>query len=392
MSILLNSNITTKLSEKAKELMEPFYGESIDLKSLTKQNQKALKAYKESIDKIYRTIEAKDEESVILTSSVNEATSYIFTSIYLKYILTGRKNAVVISARASIAELKLARFLESQGCRVYRIPVTVDGTVDVTLLKEYINTKTALVSIPMVDEESGVIQPIEEISEACKIYDVPLYCDASQAIGRIPVSVGRIPVSFLSFGGATIHGPKQIAGLYISNDAPELVPLIPGLDSEQAGLREEPKEIANVIGFAQALEEAVDALDFDMEDIRELRDDLEQELLQIDGAYSLAPWALRVPNMVVMAFENVHASMLLSELANKDIVVSSFATFNGRNFERTSLVEIANLDSSLTHCIVTFSLNIHNTEEEIKEASKIIKETVAKIRAEFSGNICKEQK
>jgi len=119
MSILLNSNITTKLSKQAKEAMEPFYGEAIDLTILSKKNQKALKAYKESVDKIYQTIGAKDEESIILTSCVEEATSQIFMSMYLKYILTGRKNSVVISARATIAELKLARFLESQGCRVY---------------------------------------------------------------------------------------------------------------------------------------------------------------------------------------------------------------------------------------------------------------------------------
>ena len=390
MSILLNSNITTQLSKNAIEAMEPYYGKAIDLKSLSKFNQKALKAYKEAMDKIYVSVGAKDENSIILTSSVSEATSQIFMSMYLKYILTGRKNSIIISARAPIAELKLARFLESQGCRVYRIPVTIDGTLDVELLKEYINSKTALVSVPLVDEESGVIQPIEEISVACSLADVPLYCDASCAIGRIPIDVERNVVSYLSFGGATIHGPKDIAALYIKKDAPELLDLIPGADSEQGGLRAEPKEVSNVIGFAKALEEAIDALDFDIEDVRELRDELEQELLQMNDSYSLAPWALRVPNVAIMAFGGVHASMLLSELASKDIIAYSFATFANRNFERTSIIDIANLDSNLRHCVVGFSLSIYNTQEEIKEAAKAVKEAVAKIRAEFSGDICEE--
>ena len=392
MSILLNSNITTQLGNNIKEAMEPYYGEAIDLKNLTKSNQKALKAYKDSIDKIYRSVDAKDEDTIVLTSSASEATSQVFMSMYLQYILTGRKNSIIISARASIEELKLAQFLESQGCRVYRIPATVDGTIDVELLKEYLNSKTALVSVPLVDEESGVIQPIEEISVACSMHDIPLYCNAAHAIGKIPVSVQRNPMAYLSFEGSTIAGPKDIAALYISEKAPELMPLINGADSEQAGLRAMPKDIANVIGFAAALESAIDALDFDMEDVRELRDELEQGLLQMDDAYSLAPWALRVPNVCIMAFAGVHASVLLDKLAQKDIVAYSYATFNNRNFERTSIIDIASLDSSLTHCVVGFSLNINNTEEEIKTAIEAVKEAVAQIRAEVSGTVCKESK
>ena len=392
MSILLNSNITTELNNNVKEAMEPFYGEAIDLKNLAKANQKALKAYKEAIDKIYRAVDAKDEDSIILTSSASEATSQIFMSMYLQYILTGRKNSIIISARASIEELKLAQFLESQGCRVYRIPATVDGTIDVELLKEYLNSKTALVSVPLVDEESGVIQPIEEISVACSMHDIPLYCNAKHAIGKIAVSVQRNPVAYMSFEGSTIGGPKDIGALYINEKAPELMSLIYGANSEQAGLRAMPKEIANVIGFATALEVAIDALDFDMEDVRELRDELEQELLLMNDSYSLAPWALRVPNVCIMAFANVHASMLLDRLAQKDIVAYSFATFNNRNFERTSIIDIASLESSLKHCVVGFSLNINNTEEEIKTTVNAVKEAVAQIRSEISGGICEEAK
>ncbi len=392
MSILLNSNITTKLSPKVKEAIEPFFGEAIDLYSLTKENQKALKAYKEAMDKIYVSIKADDEDDIILTSSVSEATSQVFLTMYLQYILTGRKNSIIISQRAPIEELKLARFLESQGCRVYRIPPTPDGTVDVDMLKDYLNNKTALVSIPLVDDESGVIQPLEEISVACNLHGVPLYSNALNAIGRIPVDVQRVPVSYLSFGGSTIHGPKDIAALYIKKDAPKLLPLVYGLDSNQGGLREDIKEVSSVIGFGKALEEAIDALDFDVEDVRDLRDELEQELLQMDGSYSLAPWALRVPNIAIFAFEGVHASMLLSELAKEDIVAYSYAKFSSRNFERVSLVDIANLDSSLRHTVVGFSLNIYNTKEEIEKTIQVVKEAVAKIRKEYSPTICKESK
>ena len=272
MAILLNSNIVTDTSKSVLEAMEPYANRGIDLNITTKENQNALKAYKEAIDKIYRSINAKDEDSIILTSSTNEATSQLFLSIYLKYILTGRKNSLILSQRASIDEVKAARFLESQGCRVHKIPVTIDGTIDVEILKEYVGSKTALVSIPLVDDESGVIQPIEEIATICSEVGAPLYVNAKDGMGRIPIDVQRDEVSFLSFSSNNIEGPKDISALYINSKAIEIMPIVFGSDSEQGGLRERPKDVAKVVGFGKAVEEAVDALDFEIEDIRELRD------------------------------------------------------------------------------------------------------------------------
>jgi len=381
MAILLNSNIITETSKSVVEAMEPYINKAIDLNITTKENQKALKAYKEAIDKIYRSINAKDEDNIILTSSVNEATSQLFLSVYLKYILTGRKNSIIISQRASIDEIKVARFLESQGCRVHKIPVTIDGTLDVALLKEYVNSKTALVSVPLVDEESGVIQPIEEISEICKVVDAPLYVNAKDAFGRIPIDLQRDEVSYLSFSSDNIDGPKDISALYINSKALEIMPIVFGGDSEQGGFRTAIKDIAKVVGFGKATEEAVDALDFEIEDIRELRDDFEQELLKCEGVYSLAPWALRVPTVSIMAFEGVHASILLDRLAQKNISAYSYVTFNNRNFQRVTLVEIANLSSSLKHCVVGFSLGSQTTKEDLDTTLEAIKEAVKEIRA-----------
>jgi len=210
-------------------------------------------------------------------------------------------------------------------------------------------------------------------------------------MGKIPVDVMREKVSYLSFEGSTIHAPK-IGALYINKDAPALLPTVFGNSLEQAGIRAQIKDIAGAIAFGKAVEDAIDALDYDMEDVRELRDELEQELLKIEGSYSLAPWALRVPNVSIMAFEGVHASALLDELANKDICAYSFATLSNGNFERPSAVEVANLDASLKHCAVGFALNIYNSEDDIKKAIEAIKESVANIRENFSQDICKESK
>ncbi len=390
MAILLNSNITTNTSKSVQDVMQPYINQAIDFNVKSKSNQKALKAYKEAIDKIYRSINAKDEDSIILNSSTNEGVTQVFLSVYLKYILTGQKNSIILSQRASIDELKAAQFLESQGCRVHRVPVTIDGTIDLDILKEYVNSKTALVSMPLVDDESGVIQPLEEISNICSLVDAPLLVNAKDAIGRIPVDIERSKVSFLTFCSNNIEGPKDIAALYIANDAIELVPTAFGLDSEQGGLRVGIKDIAKVIGFAKALEEATDALDFEIEDIRELRDELEEKILQIDGVYSLAPWALRVPTVSIFAFEGVHASMLMDYLAQKDIAAYSFATFSNRNFQRVSLTKIANLDDSLRHCVVGFSLSIHTSKEDIEQTVEAIKSGVKEIR-EISAK-CKETK
>ena len=390
MEILLNSNITTKVTQNVQEAMKPFANEAIDLLSTSKSNQKALKAYKDAIDKIYLSIGAADDDTIILNSGANEATSQIFLSIYMQYILTGRKNSFIISQRAPIEELRVAKFLESQGCRVYQIPPTADGTVDIELLKDYVNDKTALVSIPLVDDESGVIQPLEEISNICNLHNVALYSNAKWAMGRIGVDVQRLPVSFLSFDGSTIGAPKDIGALYINQNSPiTLSPTIYGHPNFQMGLRDEIKSIANIVGFAKALEDSVDALDFDIEDVRELRDWFEEEMLKIDGVTSLAPWALRVPNVSIFAIEGVHASMLLDRLAQEDIIAYSFVTISRGNLQRTPLTQIANLDESLKYCVVGFSLHNENTKDELQKTLDVTKTAIEEIRKISS---CKEIK
>ncbi len=386
MAILLNSNITTSTLQSAIDAMEPFRDKAIDLYSKDRENQKALKAYKAAMDRIYASIHAKDEDSILLTSGNNEIISQLFLSFYLHYILTGRKNAIIIFERSSLPEIRAAKFLESQGCRIYRVPATIDGTIDLEALKSYINSKTALLSLPLVDDESGVVQPLEEVSQICALHGVPLYANARDAMGRIPIDVQRERVDYLSFEGSNIGGPKDIGALYIAKDAPELIPTLFGSESEQAGLRADIKDTANIIGFSKALESAVDSLDFEVEDIRDLRDDLEEGLLKITDSYSLAPWALRVPTVVIMAFAGVHGAMLLDALADKKILAYSFSSYLKGNFERKSLVEIANLGSSLTHCTIGFSLSLGNTKEEIEEAIEIITTTVEEIR---SNSACK---
>ncbi len=380
MAILLNSNITTPTMQNVIDAMEPWRDKAIDLYNKARSNQKALQTYHGAIEKIYASIHAKDEDTILLNSGNNEAISQLYFTIYIHYILTGRKNAIVAFDRCSMSEQRTLKLLESQGCRVHRVPPTIDGTIDLEILKEYVNTKTALVSLPLVDEESGVIQPLEEVSQICALHGAPLYVNAKDAMGRIPIDTQRERVDFLSFEGANIGGPKDIGALYIAKDAPELLPLIFGHQSEQAGLRANLQDVAKVIGFAKALESVVDALDFEIEDTRDLRDKLEEELLKIPQSYSLAPWALRVPTVAIMAFQGVHGGMLVDLLAKRDIIAYSYASYPRTNFERTPLTELAKLDESLKHCTVGFSLWSHNSEEEIEEAIKIINETVAEVR------------
>ena len=389
MSILVNSNITTPTKEAVLEQIKEWEGKGIDLFSKSKDAQKLLDKYTKAIDSIYSGLKAQSKDTIIFTSSASEATSQIFYSFYLQYIITGRKNAIIIFERAPIEEIKLSRILESQGCRIHRIPATVDGTFDLEIFKEYINSKTAFVSVPMVDDESGVIQPIEEIGNICQLYGVDFYCNASWAAGRVGIDLSRLPLSYMSIDAELIEGPKDTALLYINKDATKLMPLIHGFDSEQGSLRKMIDPL-KVIAFAKALEMAVDFIEFDIEDIRELRDELEQGLLDIEGSFSLAPWALRVPTVAIMAFEGVHGGMLLDFLAKKEIIAYSYATLSRGHFERKSLIEIASLKEDLKYTTIGFSLNSFNTQEEIKQIITTTKELVEDIRNNISKGVCKE--
>jgi len=382
MPIYLDNNRLTQPDEQVVEAMKPFLGANFhDPYAPYTQANLSRRAFGDAMEKLYAGIHARKEDTIVITSGDAESNNWLFNYVYTRQILTGQRSSIIISERESPSVAAAAAFLESQGVKVFRLSVNSDGVIDPQDLLDYITPRTALVSISMVDDESGAIQPIEELAQICEQYEVPFHTDATQAIGKIPVDTQRAKIDFMTFSAHTFHGPAGVGGLYIREGA-QIEPMLMGGIAEMGGLRAGIPNLPGIIGMAKAMEIAIDALDYDIEDVREIRDALEEKIRQIPDVHIITPWSLRVPNTITFAVKGVSAASLLLELNRSAIAASSATLYPQGNWIRKPLIDAVGADPKLRHTVVTLALSRMNTAEEMDEVYTILEESIVLLRDE----------
>ena len=363
MKVYLDNNRASLLDTQVLEAMQPIYTEHYaNPSALHSPAITARVPILEAYEKIRSSIHAKPEEEIISGSSADALHCRLLIATYLGTIITGQKNQIILSANESEAVLETAAYIASQGCRVTLLPLDSNGIVDLSLLKQVITPKTALVSLTMVDSQTGAIMPIDEASQICAEYEVPLHSDATHAIGKLPVDMQMLGLDYLTLSTETMHGPGSTAVLVIKEG--KILPnlLLP------------PSNRADFVGLGKALELAVDAQAFEMEDVRELRDTLEEAIREIPQSLIVTPWALRTPHTVMVGFKGVQSEALVWELNRHGISVS---TEKGH-----TLIAGIGQDRNYAHTLVSFALSRYTTEEEIDYTIKKLKEAVNLIREE----------
>jgi len=371
MNAYLDNNSRTMTDPQVLELATPFFTDSYANPKAMHSHAKDVRVpYRLAMEKIYASIHARPNDHIAITSGGDESNTRLFTNIYLNDILTGQKNHIIISERESSAIMKVIEHISAQGGRITVLPINNNGVIDTELLKNIITPKTALVSISMVDRETGAIMPIDEITEACKENDVPLHIDATHAVGKAHIDVQMLDVDYLTLSAETIHSLPGIGILYIKED------------KETTGLLSDSKNTAGIIALGKALEQAIDAEAFEMEDARELRDRLEESINSIDDSIIIVPWAYRAPHCIMAGFKDVDSQMLLWELDKYGI---SAYTEDGR-----TLVESMGIDGIYKHTLVGFALSRYTTSDEIDYTIDKLKKSIKKIRANIAYTIKEE--
>ena len=373
MKVYLDNNRATKTDEQVIGAMEPFlqseYGDPMASHGQSIEMRQGLKL---SLEKIAASLHARSEDEFCFSSSNDESNYKLFMAIYLSKVITGQKNHIIISERESKTIQEATMFFASQGCKVTVISVDENGLIDLGMLKDSISPKCALVSISMVDRQDGAIMPMDEISSICKEHGVALHSDASYAMGKVPIDVQMIDIDYLTIGSHAIHGPAGTSLMYVKNGGM--------LD----GLRQPVKNGANVIGMAKALELSSDAIAFEMEDVRELRDELEEHVREIDGHLIVVPWANRSANVLVAGFADVHAQLLAWHLNKSEIYVDTQ--------EHVELAESLKVDAKYKHTLLTFALSRYTTKDEIEYIKKKLSEAIKEIRQFVTYTMPKDKK
>ncbi|NOR55690.1 MAG: cysteine desulfurase, NifS family [Sulfurovum sp.] len=379
MTVYLDNNATTIVDPQVFTAMEPYfvqkYGNPNSLHAFASETHPAIK---QGMERIYAGINANREDSVVITSCATESNNWVLKSVYFEYVLTGKKNHIMVSEVEHPSVIATAKWIESMGCKVTYLPINNEGIVDVQAVRDNITDKTALVSVMWANNETGAIFPVEEIGDICEEHDVLFHTDAVQAIGKFPVDVQSFNVDYLTFSAHKFHGPKGVGALYVKKGK-ELMPLLHG-GAQMGGYRSGTLNVPGIVGMGAAMEAAVEALDFEMTNIREMRDNFEDELLKIDDTFVVTPRAKRTPNTILISFRGIEGESMLWDLNHGGIGASTGSACASEDLEANSVMEAIGAAEDLAHTAIRFSLSRYTTQEELDHTLAVVKKAVARLR------------
>ncbi|NQX98744.1 MAG: cysteine desulfurase, NifS family [Flavobacteriales bacterium] len=382
MEVYLDNNATTMVDPLVFDEMKPFltdiYGNP---NSLHRFGSGTHPKMIEALDYLYEGINAHDDDDILITGNATEANNTVIKGIWIDKILNGNKNHIITSEVEHPAITATLKFLESQGVSVTYLPVNDEGILEASIVRKYIKEETALVTIMWANNETGKIFPIEEIGEICKEFNVPFHTDATQAIGKIPVDVQKCNVSYLSISAHKFHGPKGVGALYVKKGF-ELTPLMHG-GEQMGGYRAGTVDVASMVGMGLAMKLATspEAIAYEQDFVKGLRDKLENAILEIPETIVIGGKSNRTPNTSLISIRGVEGESMLWDLNQKGIGASTGSACASEDLEANPVMNAFGSDSELAHNGIRLSLSRFNTVEEIDYAIEAIQAAVTRLRA-----------
>ncbi|HOJ19713.1 MAG TPA: cysteine desulfurase family protein [Ignavibacteriaceae bacterium] len=363
--IYLDNASTTQVDPRVVETMIPYFLEKYANSSSNHLFGTSINNdVKVSRNKIAEIINSENNE-VIFTSGATEAINLSIKGVASNYSNKG-KHIVTVQTEHS-AVLDVCKYLETNGgYDITYLPVDEHGIINLDQLKHALRQDTILVSVMYVNNETGVIQPIKEISEITHNNNSIFMTDATQAFGKIPIDVNDLGVDLMSFSGHKIYGPKGIGVLYCRNRGKNKVkihPLIHGGGHER-GLRSGTSNVPGIIGLSKAAEIAVQEIEIDKERINRLRDILENELLKIDNSFINGHKEKRIYNITNICFRGVDADAVITGL--KNIAVSNGSACTSTSLTPSHVLKALGKSDDDAYSSIRFSLGKFNNETEIK--------------------------
>ena len=368
---------TTPVHEAARKAMlhclEEDYGNPSSLHSV---GQRAREILDQARADVAQCLNA-DPAEITFTGGGSEADNQALLTGALLGAKKGKKH-LITTAFEHHAVLHTMKALEKQGFTVTYLDVHADGVVRLSDVAAAITDDTALVSVMMVNNEIGTIQPIAEIAKLCQDKGVLFHTDAVQAVGHIPVDVKALGVDMLSLAAHKFHGPKGVGALYCRKGIkPEI--LIQG-GAQERGRRGGTENMPGIVGMAAALQEAVSNLPADMEKVTALREKLIEGLSQIPHSRLNGSRNLRCPGTVNFCFEGIEGESLLLWLDAKGVAASSGSACTSGSLDPSHVLLALGLPHEIAHGSLRLSLSADNTEEEVAHILKVVPEVVEYLR------------
>ncbi|MBW2054701.1 MAG: cysteine desulfurase NifS [Deltaproteobacteria bacterium] len=360
-TIYVDNNATTRVAPEVLEVMLPylneFYGNPSSMHSF---GGNVAHKIKEARAKVASLINASPDE-IMFTSCGTESDS---TAIHAAISSVPDKKHIITSRVEHPAVKNLFEHLSKKGYRVTFVPVDRKGMLDLDYLYNSLADDTAIVSIMWANNETGMIFPVQEISQVIKTKGIVFHTDAVQAVGKLPIDVSKSEIDMLSISGHKIHAPKGIGALYVRKGTRFSPFLIGG--HQEGGRRGGTENVAYIIGIGKASELAATHLEEMATRVEKLRDKLENELLKrIPNAIINGDTENRLPNTTSISFEYVEGESILLMMDELGICASSGSACTSGSLEPSHVLRAMGVPFTAAHGSIRFSLGIYSTEEEI---------------------------
>jgi cysteine desulfurase len=372
--IYLDNNATTPVLPEVLEAMRPYFGEHFgNASSIHHHGQETRAAVERARDSVAALLGCRASE-IVFTSGGTEGDNLAIAG------LAGAGDHIVTSSIEHHAVLHACRHLEETGCDVTYVPVDGRCLVDPEDVRRALRTNTKLISIMMANNETGVLQAVEEIGKIAAEADVYFHSDAVQAAGKIPIDVKRIGSDVLSISGHKMHAPQGVGALYVHKGT-KLQPLFYGGRHERSR-RAGTENVPGIVALGKAAELAMQGFERgDDKKISALRDGLQRGILaQVEGAHVNGGGTPRVPNTSNISFDHIEGESMVIALDLKGLAVSTGAACSSGTIEPSHVLTAMGLRSDRARGSIRFSLGKQNTGEDIDIALALVPETVARLR------------
>lgn len=362
--IYLDNHATTRTDPRVVAAMLPYFTEQYG-NAASKMHlfgQAAEQAVKSARAEVARCIDAEPRE-IIFTSGATESNNLAIQGVAHHYAARGKHLVTLATEHKSVIDTCLA--LERAGWQVTWLPVQPTGLVDLEQLRATLRQDTVLVSMMLANNEIGVVQPVKEAAALCHQQGILFHTDATQAVGKIPVSVRALEVDLLSFTAHKLYGPKGIGALFVRRQGSRarLEPLQFGGGHEQ-GLRSGTLPVPLIMGFAEACRLAVEEMPSEAPRLLHLRERLWKGLqARLDHLTLNGVWSPRLPGNLNVSFAWVKGESLLLEL--KNIALSSGSACTTMDSEPSHVLRALGLDDDQADASLRFGIGQFNTEAEI---------------------------
>jgi cysteine desulfurase len=379
--IYLDNNATTRVAPEVSAAMQPFlaeaYGNPSSAHTFGRQMRRSVEVAREQVAQL---IGASETSEIVFTSCGSEADNWAIRGVLDEK--PGKRH--IITTRVEHEAVRnLCEHIERRGCEVTWLEVDAEGNLRLEDLRAALRPDTALVSVMLANNETGVLFPIEEIGRIVhENSEAVFHVDGVQAVGKIPIDVRAFGVDLFALAGHKFHAPKGVGALYI-REGLKLAPFIIG-GGQERGRRAGTEAVPYIVALGAACELA---LNFDGHArVRSLRDQLEDTILstipntRLNGTPNRER---RLPNTANISFEYIEGESILAHLDEAGICVSTGSACNAESHVSSAVLRAMNVPYTAAQGSIRFSLGRYNTEREIQYLLSILPNIIKRL-AEMS--------